>query len=378
MSKGNLPVTLVTGFPNAKARQLASHLLGSAEGEVWAVVPPRDTASAEQFARMLPGALAARFRFYVGEPWAIDMGLSGAEYREIRAAVTYIQHAALVTGPTFSKEAYDELQVGSMREALELASAADRLAALVVHSGLVVSGDRQGYVGEGELVADQRFAGPGPAALARAELMAQRRMDRLPIVVVRSGQVVGPSDSGAVDVLEGVYLLILLILNAPQDLSALLPDWGDAPLHVAPVDHYVRAVEALAREPRARGQTVHLTDPRPMTVRQAFNRCMKIRDRLSEDEGLVLPPASSTLRRDGVVRDSLQSLLWRPRTFINMTFRNVHYGTERAEALLGPRGLGCPSLDGYFERLVRHVLSVAGATNLDRQGDGAPPDERLQ
>jgi hypothetical protein len=135
---------------------------------------------------------------------------------------------------------------------------------------------------------------------------------------------------------------------------------------VVPVDHYVRAVDVLSRDPHARGHTLHLTDPRPMTVRQAFNRCMKIRERLAEEEGLVLPPASSALRRDGVLRDSLQSLLWRPRTFINMTFRNVHYGTEVAEALLGPHGLGCPSLEAYFEQLVRHVLFVAGATNLDR------------
>ena len=115
-----------------------------------------------------------------------------------------------------------------------------------------------------------------------------------------------------------------------------------------------------------------------MLVAGNWHTVTKIRDRLAEEEGLVLPPASSTLRRDGVVRDSLQSLLWRPRTFINMTFRKVHYGTERAEALLGPRGLGCPSLDGYFERLVRHVLSVAGATRLDRQVDGPSPDQRLQ
>ena len=366
MSKGNSPVTLVTGFPNAKARHLSSYLLDRGQGDVWVVVSPRETASAEHFAQALPEGLSSRFRSYVGEPWAMDMGLSGPEYRELRAAVTCIHHAALVTGPNFGKEPYDDLQVGSMREALELASVAERLEALVVHSGLVVSGDRQGYVAERELVSDQRFTGPGPAALARAELMAQRRMDRLPTVVVRSGQVVGPSDSGAVDTLEGVYLLILLILNAPQDLSALLPDWGDAPLHVAPVDHYVRAVDVLARDPQALGQTLHLTDPRPMTVRQAFNRCMKIRERLAEEEGLVLPPASSALRREGVLRDSLQSLLWRPRTFINMTFRKVHYATEVAEGLLGPHGLGCPPLDAYFERLVRHVLSVAGATNLDR------------
>lgn len=359
-------MTLVTGFPHARARLLLGHLLAGGAGEVWLVVLPRDAAHAERYAQTLPAALAPRLRWFVGEPWAIDMGLSGPEYRELLASVTCIQHAGLVTGPSFGKEAYDDVQVGGMREALELAAAARHLSRLVVHSGLVVSGDRQGYVGEAELDAGQRFTGPGPAALARAELMARRHMDRLPIVIVRSGQIVGPTDTGAVDVLEGVYLLILLILNAPQDLSALLPDWGDAPLHVVPSDHYVRAVEILSREPAALGQTLHLTDPHPMTVRLAFNRCMKIRDRLADEEGLVLPPASAALRRDGVLRDSLQTLLWQPRTFINMTFRNVHYGTQIAERLLAPSGLVCPSLESYFERLVRHVVCVAGASNLDR------------
>jgi thioester reductase-like protein len=360
-------VTLVTGFPNHRASHLVSHLLSSGDGGVWLVVHERDVASVERYRDALPGELAARLRYFCGDPAAIDMGLSGAEYRELCGAVTCIQHLAQVPGPTFGKEAYEQVNVGGMREALELGLAARRLTALVAHSSLVVSGDRQGYVSETELVAGQRFSGPGPATLARAELMARRRMDRLPIVVLRSGQVVGPTETGAVDTLEGVYLLILLILNAPQDLSALLPDWGEAPLHVVPMDHFVRAADAVSRQPAALGQTLHLTDPRPMTVRRAFNRSMKIRERLAE-EGLAVPPPSVALRRDGVLRDSLQSLLWRPRTFIDMTFRKVRYGTELSERLLGEVGLACPPLDGYFEQLVRHV---AQAISLTPRSDAA-------
>jgi thioester reductase-like protein len=346
-------VTLVTGFPNFRASQLISHLLASEE--VWTVIHARDQPLAERFQAALPGAGADRFHYFTGDPAAIDMGLSGSEYRELCRSVTCIQHLAQVTGPTFGKESFEELNVGSMREALELALAAPRLAALVAHSSVVVSGDRQGRVDESELIAGQRFPGPGPATLARAELMARRRMDRLPIVILRSGQVVGPTTTGAVDTLEGVYLLILLILNSPQDLSALLPDWGDAPLHVVPADLFVQAADALSRHPPALGQTLHLTDPAPMTVRVAFNRCLKIRDRLAE-QGLVLPPASAALRKEGVLRDSLQSILWRPRTFINMTFRKIQYGTGVADGLLGELGLACPPLETYFEQLVRHVV----------------------
>jgi thioester reductase-like protein len=351
------PVTLVTGFPNFRASQLVSHLLATRQGGVWTVVTAKDAPAAKRFQAALPAASASRFRFFTGDPTAIDMGLSGAEYGELRRSLTCIQHLAQMTGPTFGKESFEEINVGGMREALELAEAAAGLESMVAHSSVVVSGDRQGVVREAELVAGQRFPGPGPATLARAELMARRRMDRLPIVILRTGQVVGPSTTGAVDTLEGVYLLILLILNSPQDLSALLPDWGDAPLHVVPADHFVRAADALSRHPAAVGETLQLTDPRPMTVRLAFNRCMKIRERLAE-EGLVVPPASAALRRDGVLRDSLQSILWRPRTFINMTFRKVHYGTEVAERLLAEVGLDSPQLESYFEQLVRHVAKA--------------------
>jgi len=356
-------VTLVTGFPNFRASQLASHLLSNADEQVWTVVHERDEPLAERFRAALPAALTARFRHFVGDPTAIDMGLSGPEYRELSGRVTCIQHLAQQTGPTFGKESYEELNVCTMREALELGLAAARLEALVAHSSVIVSGDRQGHVSESELVAGQRFSGPGPATLAKAELMAKRRMDRLPIVILRSGQVVGPSTSGAVDTLDGVYLLILLILNSPQDLSPLLPDWGDAPLHVVPADHFVRVADAASRHRAAIGHTLQLTDPKPMTVRRAFNRCMKVREQLAA-EGLAFPPALTALRRDSVLRDSLQAILWRPRTFINMTFRKVHYGTEVAERLLGELGLGCPPLEAYFEQLVRHVVrfvSVAPA-----------------
>jgi thioester reductase-like protein len=359
-------VTLVTGFPNFRATHLISYLLSHGSGEVWLVVLERDVPLVERYRDGLPPALASRFRYFSGDPGALDMGLAGAEYRELSDAVTSIQHLAQVTGPTFGKESYEHVNVGGTREVLELGLAAGRLSALVVHSGLVVSGDRQGYVTESELVAGQRFAGPGPATLARAELMARRRMDRLPIVVLRAGQVVGPSDSGVVDNLDGVYLLILLILNAPQDLSAMLPDWGEAPLHVVPVDHFVRAADALSRHPPAFGKTLHLTDPQPMTVRRAFNQCMKIRERLAE-EGVSVPPPSVALRKDGVMRDSLQALLWRPRAFINTTFRKVSYGTESAERMLAEVGLVCPRLEAYFERLVRHV---AQAVSLSPQREG--------
>lgn len=345
-------VTLVTGFPSFRASHLVRHLLAADGGAVWCVVPAQQHADAERFGAALTAEQRARLRLFSGEPWAIDFGLSGAEYRELAAHVSCIQHLAQATSE--ERDLCETVNIGGMREVLELGRMAPRLERIVVHSSVAVSGDRVGRVLEAELEARQRFPGPLSATLARAERMARISMERLPIVVLRTGQVVGSAHDGPVDTLEGVYLLILLSLNAPQDLSPQLPSWGDAPLHVTPIDHVVRVADVVSRLADAPGQTLHVTDPTPMSVRMAFNRCVSIRQR-SSAEGFTMPPLRRVLRQDGLVREGLQALLSRPRSFINATFRHVSYATDVAERLLSSSGLRCPPLESYFEEMVRHV-----------------------
>jgi thioester reductase-like protein len=357
----NARVTLVTGFPNFRAAHLVRHLLANCTDTVWAVVAPHEAQAAESQRNQLPPSQRARLELLAGDASAIDMGLSGPEYSGLTRVVECIQHLAQASGPAGARDQAELVNVGGMREALELARACPGLQSLVVHSSVSVSGDRVGAVNESELVAGQNFPGARAETLARAELMARRRMHQLPIVVLRCGHVVGPSDTGRIDTLDGVYLLILLILNSPQDVSALLGTWGDAPVNVVPVDYLALAAEAVSRSPEAIGQTLHLTEPNPMTVRMAFNRCVAARARLSA-AGVQMPAPGAVVRRDAALREMFQSIVRRPRPFVSTNFPEVHYATDVAERLLGNAGLSCPPLEGYFEHLVRHVAqSVAQA-----------------
>lgn len=349
------PATLVLGLPNLRARHLVERLLGVGTSRLVAVVRERDGGEVEAWRTTL--AAAERLELLTGDPSSIDLGLSGTEYRRLCEHVGHIHHLAQVTDLGATRQQCEAINVGGMREALELGAACRALEALIVHSNVCVSGDRHGLVREDELSVGQAFSGPVDASLALAEQMARRRMNELPIVVLRSGRVVDDSGTLSSDALDGVHLLILLILNSPQDLSSMLPPWGDAPLNVVNVDFLVRAAERLAREPRALGHTFHLTDAAPLSIRTVFMRCMQIRDRLHKEEGLVLPPVSRVMRNV----QSLQGILRRPRAFISMNFRDVRYDTTRATALLGELGLSCPTLDSYLEPLVRHVAQTIGA-----------------
>jgi thioester reductase-like protein len=346
----------VLGLPNLRARHLARHLLASSERRVFALVRERDKREVESWHHGLADD-GERLVLLEGDPSAIDLGLSGPEYRHLCEHVTHIHHLAQVTDLGAARQECEAANIGGTREALELGSACRQLQALVVHSNVCVSGDRSGLVKEHELNVGQAFSGPVDASLALSEQMARRRMSKLPIVVLRAGRVVDDSLTPTGDALDGVQLLIVLILNSPQDLSAMLPPWGDAPLNVVNLSYLVRAAERLGREPRALGRTFHLTDAAPLSIRSVFTRCMQIRDRLHKDEGLVLPPVSRVIRNV----QSLQGILRRPRAFISMNFRDVQYDTSQAEQLLGELGLSCPTLQSYLEPLVRHVAQTIGA-----------------
>jgi thioester reductase-like protein len=356
------PVSLVTGYPAFTARHLVEHLLGGGGDDVWAVVRAADAERALERRSQMGLERAQRLVLIPGDPTSIDLGLSGPDYRSLAGRARRLFHLSHSVESGGSRERAEAENVGGMREALELCRAAPALGCLVVHSSVAVSGDRVGRVAERDLVMQQRFVDPMEETLARAELMARRSMDHLPIVVLRTGQVVGDRETGAVDALDGVYLLLLLILSSHQDLSPALPSWGDAPIHAVPVDHLARVAVGLSSVERAFGQTLHLTEERPMTIRMAFNRCMKIRKRLLE-EGFSMPPVARLLGRDTPLRHRLQSILWRPRAFVSSTFRDVSYDTTVARGLLAEAGLPCPALETYFERLVRHVARSVSELN---------------
>lgn len=351
-------ISLVTGFPGFSARELVRFLLESGGEEVWAVVRAEHRERAVAYRSGLTSARAARLLLLEGDPAAIDLGLSGSEYRRVLEHARRIFHFSHRVEPGLSRERYEADNVGGMREALEVAQAARSLSSLVVHSSVAVSGDRVGSVAENDLAMQQRFLSPAEETLARAELMARRRMPRLPIVVLRTGQVTGDRQTGQVDSLDGVYLLILLILSSPQDLSSILPRWGDAPIHAFPVDALARAAVQFSELHSAFGATLHLTDDPPMTIRMAFNRAMKTRRKLL-DEGFALPSVARLLGKDGLIRGPLRSILSRPRAFVNSTFRDVRYDTTVARKLCERADLNPPRLEGYFDRLVRHVASAA-------------------
>jgi thioester reductase-like protein len=345
-------LVLITGFPRLGARKLLERVLEvEPTTRVVMVVLPKLVAEAAAWIDPRPGVERARITVLEGDAAAMDLGLSGREYRELAASVTRIHHLAHVSYVGSDRATAYHVNVRGAAEMVELARNAPRLTCLVHHSTAHVSGDRKGTVYEEELDQGQGYHSVVQETRMQAEKVMRRAMDDIPIAVVRPTMLVGDSITGEVERLDGPYLLVMLLLGLPGDFSLPLPSPGDNPLNIVPVDFVVRAAHAIGRSPEARGKTFHLASHEALTARQVFDLIAQAGGRRVSTRGMIpTQVASAILRTPGIDR-----LVQEPRAFLQQLSSTARYDTTNARAILDPAGITCPPLATYVETWVTAV-----------------------
>jgi thioester reductase-like protein len=344
-------VVLLTGFPSFPARKMCEELLRVGPRTlIHAVVHPKFEADARQARSSLPAEARDRVNLLEGDAAAMDLGLSGAEFRSLAAEVDRIHHMAQVSYLGAERKLALDVNLGGAREVLELARECRSLKMLVFHSSAQVSGTRTGLVLENELDKGQDFRNPVEESLARAEKMVREAMPRVPACVVRPTIVVGDSTTGEVDRFDGPYFLILLIVTSPPELPLPLPGRGDTQLHLVPIDYVVRASAAIGRDPRARGRTFHVSDPAPLTARRVFELVAAAGGRRTPRGFIPANLTKALLRTPG-----LERLAKSPRAFLDALATPVSYSLANTTELLADTTVRCPPFESYVDGIVEYV-----------------------
>src|SRR5262249_19061292 len=142
-------VLLVTGFPSLYARKMVRLVLAEEPHALVHAIVRSDRAQRAQAERdALPPEDAERLVLVEGDPSAIDLGLSGAEFRKLTREVDRVHHMAHVSVGSVDRKRAHAANVVGAAEILEFARAAAGLECLVFHSTAHVSGDRTGVVYE--------------------------------------------------------------------------------------------------------------------------------------------------------------------------------------------------------------------------------------
>jgi thioester reductase-like protein len=335
---------------------------------VYAVVRSSFAKDADAALARLPKGQKERVVVVEGDAASMDLGLSGKEYRELAAEIDRIHHLAQFTYPGVTAEMAEHVNIGAMREIIELGKCCGNVKSIVVHSSAMVSGNREGLVREEELSMGQQFHTAVEETLARAERLARQAMPSLPIAVVRPTQIVGDSTHGEIDRMDGPYLLILLIVSSPQDLPVPLPTRGDALLHVVPIDYVVRAAHYIGLQRSAVGRTFHLADPRPLTVRRVF-------ELVAAAGGKRLPGGFIPTRVTKALLSApgLSIFSKSPRAFVDTLATPVRYDTRNTDELLQATDVRCPPFESYVDAVVsfvrRRVQERRTKTELEREAE---------
>jgi len=186
---------------------------------------------------------------------------------------------------------------------------------------------------------------------------------RVPWRIYRPGIVVGHSETGVIDKIDGPYYFFKLIQKMRKMMPSWMPTLGveGGRINIVPVDYVVDATLHIAHKPRLDGKCFHLTDPKPKRIGEVLNMfakaahapemTMRIDARIFNyiptaiKQGLrMLPPVrriSNQLMKDfGLPPDMMK--------FVNYPTRFDSRETERA---LKGSGIMLPRLDDYAWRL---------------------------
>ena len=351
-------VLLVTGFPSLYARKMVRHILAEEpRALVYAVVPSGLADAAEAEHESLDRAERERLVLVAGDASAMDLGLSGAEFRKLTREVERIHHLWHVGGGALDRPTARLVNVVGAGEILEFARAAAALECLVFHSTAHVSGDRTGVVYEDDLASGQAFRSEVEETRMQAETLARRAMGQVPIAVVRPTTIVGDFDPVEDERLDGLYLLALFIVATPAEIAIPFPGKGDMPLNIVPVDFVVRASHAIGRlvsrgvsRGALPGRTFHLADPHPLSARRVAEIVARTSGKRTARSHIPSNLAKALLRTPGIER-----FVRSPRAFVEQLSTAVRYDTRNADQLLRGSGIACPPFETYAGDLVTAV-----------------------
>jgi thioester reductase-like protein len=350
MASDHASTVLLTGYPSFLARRMAEQILArEPDTLLYCVVRSKLAPLAQELAMTLPASRRNRLVMMEGDAASMDMGLSGAEFHEVSSRIDRIFHFAQFSYIDADAKLARHANVHGAREALEMARAAPRLTQLVCMSSATVA-SASGLVRETDPPKDPPYRTVIEDTLAHAERIYRRAAPQIPLTVLRPSTIIGDSDTGEIDRLDGPYPLILLLLTSSRKSAVPLPIRGDVPLNLVPVDFVIRAAHVIGSSPSAAGKTFHIVDPAPLSARRVFELVAHAAGRRSPRGAVPSYVARSMLRAPGVER-----FVKSPRAFLEVLTTDARFDAANTTDILRGTGVVCPPFESYVDRIVNYV-----------------------
>jgi len=214
---------------------------------------------------------ADRLHAVSGDLSLAGLGLEEAFVEKMAGKIDYFFHLAAIYDIEAPEEAQIKANVDGTRHALQ---AAEQLKAGCFNyaSSIAVAGLFNGIFREDMFEEAEKLVNPYLRTKHEAEKIV-RNEAKVPYRIYRPGMVVGHSETGEIDKIDGPYFFFRLIKTLRDALPRWMPMIGveGGRLNIVPVDYVAGAMDVLAHKPGLDGRCFHLTDPKPHKVGEVMN-----------------------------------------------------------------------------------------------------------
>jgi NAD(P)-dependent dehydrogenase (short-subunit alcohol dehydrogenase family) len=349
----------VTGATGFIGRHLVARLLAR-KGTVYVLVRADSRRKFEATGKKM-GWDMKRVIPVEGDMTQARCGVSASQVRTLAGKVKHFFHLAAIYDLAASPEAQKAANIDGTQHALDLAAA---IGAGCFHhaSSIAVAGLYPGIFREDMFEEAEGLDDPYLRTKHESERLV-RNEKRIRWRVYRPGMVVGHSQTGEIDKIDGPYYFFTLIKKLREMLPPWMPVLGieGGRINLVPVDFVVDAMDHIAHKPRLDGHTFHLTDPEPMRVGEVLNTfcraghapqmTMRVDARMF---AFVPPSIRGAVGNLPPVRRFVGMLLkdFRiPRQVMKFITYPTRFDNREAERALKGSGIAVPPLEGYAWRL---------------------------
>ena len=350
----------VTGATGFIGRNLVELLL-EREGTVYVLVREGSKGRLEEL-RNRWGTDDSRVVGIVGDLSEPRLGISDADLERLKGEVDHLFHLAAIYDMTADAESQRVANVEGTRHMVEFAEAVEagrvHMVSSIAAAGLYRGTWREDMFDE----AQDLDTHPYFRTKHDSEGVVRTECER-PWRVYRPGIVVGNSETGEMDKVDGPYYFFKLI----RRIRNAVPQWIPMPgvegreINIVPVDFVVRAMEHIAHLEDLDGRAFHLTDPNPPTAGEVIDifaraahapqSSVRVPAGALETVEPILRLAVSATPLGDAVADRILADFGIPRSVLVYVNYPTHFDSRQTEMALSGTDITVPPLEAYAGKL---------------------------
>jgi NAD(P)-dependent dehydrogenase (short-subunit alcohol dehydrogenase family) len=350
----------VTGATGFIGRNLVEQLL-ERDGTVFALVREGSKGRLEELRRRWR-VDEERVVGIVGDVSQPRLGLSAADLERLTGEIDHLFHLAAVYDMTADAESQRVANVQGTHHMVELAEAIEagtvHMVSSIAAAGLFHGTWREDMFEEAENLDVHPYFRTKHDSEAVVRTESQR-----PWRVYRPAIVVGNSETGEMDKVDGPYYFFKLIRRIRNTVPQWMPMLGleGREINLVPVDFVARAMDHIAHQEGLDGRAFHLTDPNPPTAGEVIDIFARAAN--APRSSLRIPAAVidaaepfarlglNTLPLAGTIANRALADFGIPSAVLTYVNYPTHFDSRQTQAALAGTDIRVPPLEAYADKL---------------------------